>query len=146
MDNQVDPTTGTVKMRALFDNSDGHLFPQQFVNVKILVNTLREQTAVPVAAIQHGASGDFVFQVSPRQTVAMRSVRLGTVDGNLVAVTRGLSPGDVVVVDGADRLRDGSRVLIGDSHVSRGQIGTHVSGAHRGRHHSQAAGGGDGGL
>src|SRR6202035_5384646 len=84
MDNQVDPTTGTVKMRALFDNSDGHLFPQQFVNVKILVTTLREQTAVPVAAVQHGASGDFVFLVRPGRKVVMRSVRLGTVDGNLV--------------------------------------------------------------
>jgi multidrug efflux system membrane fusion protein len=146
MDNEVDPTTGTVKMRALFDNSDGHLFPQQFVNVKILVNTLQDQTAVPVAAIQHGASGDFVFLVRSGRTVAMRSVALGPVDGGLVAVKRGLSPGDVVVVDGADRLRDGSRVLIGGSHVSHGQMGTHVSGAHRGRRHSQTAGGGDGGL
>ena len=146
MDNQVDPTTGTVKIRALFDNSDGRLFPQQFVNVKILVNTLPEQTAVPVAAIQHGATGDFVFLVRPGRTVAMRSVALGPVDGDLVAVKHGLSPGDTVVVDGADRLRDGSRVIIGGSHSSHGQTGTRVSGGHHWRHHAQSAGGGDGSL
>lgn len=146
MDNQVDPTTGTVKMRALFDNSDGHLFPQQFVNVRILVNTLQGQTAVPVAAIQHGASGDFVFLVRPDRTVAMRGVALGPVDGSLVAVKRGLSAGDGVVVDGADRLRDSSRIVVGGSHLSRDQLGTRVSGAHRRHHHAQSAGGGDSGL
>jgi len=145
MDNQVDPTTGTVKIRALFDNRDGHLFPQQFVNIKILVNTLHSQTAVPVAAIQHGASGDFVFLIRSGGTVTMRSVALGPVDADLVAVTGGLSPGDVVVVDGADRLRDGSHVLTGRSQFARGQVGTRVGGAHRARHHAKSAGGGDGG-
>jgi len=143
MDNEVDPTTGTVKMRALFDNNDGHLFPQQFVNVKILVNTLNDLTAVPVAAIQHGTSGDFVFLVRSGGTATMRNVALGPVDGNLVAVNRGLSPVDVVVVDGADRLRDGSRVLIGGSHVSRGPVG---GAARRGHHHRGSTGGGDSGL
>jgi len=143
MDNEVDPTTGTVKIRALFDNNDGHLFPQQFVNVKILVNTLNDQTAVPVAAIQHGASGDFVFLVRSSGTATMRNVVLGSVDGNVVAVNHGLSQGDIVIVDGADRLRDGSRVLIGGSHFSREP----VSGvAHRGHHRRQSVGGGDGGL
>lgn len=146
MDNQVDPTTGTVKIRALFDNSDSHLFPQQFVNIKILVNTLHEQTVIPVAAIQHGASGDFVFLVRSGGTVTMRGVALGPLDANLVAVKRGLSPGDVVVVDGADRLRDGSRVLTSGSQFSRWQGGTRVGGAHRRRHHAKSAGGGDGGA
>lgn len=146
MDNQVDPATGTVKIRALFDNSDGHLFPQQFVNVKILVNTLRGQTAVPVAAVQHGATGDFVYLLRPGRTVTMRSVGLGPTDGNLVAVRRGLSPGDVVVVDGADRLRDGSHVMIGGSLQSRGQTGLHSNGAHRSRHRPQSARSGDNGL
>jgi multidrug efflux system membrane fusion protein len=146
MDNQVDPTTGTVKMRALFDNSDERLFPQQFVNVRILVNTLRGRTAVPVAAIQHGASGDFVFLVRSDRTATMRNVALGPIDGDLVAVSRGLSPGDVVVVDGADRLHDGSRVLIGNSRFSHGPMGTPVRSSHRGRHHRQSAGAGDGGL
>ena len=145
MDNQVDPTTGTVKIRALFDNGDSHLFPQQFVNIKILVNTLHAQTAVPVAAIQHGASGDFVFLVRPGGTVTMRSVALGPVDADLVAVKRGLSPGDVVVVDGADRLRDGSHVLTGGSQFARGQVGTRIRGAHRSHRHAKSSAGRDGG-
>jgi multidrug efflux system membrane fusion protein len=145
MDNEVDPTTGTVKIRAMFDNSDGHLFPQQFVNVKILLDTLHDQTAVPAAAVQHGASGDFVFLVRPGQTVAMRSVALGTVDGDTVDVERGLSTGDVVVVDGADRLRDGSRVSIGGSRFTGARTGK-SSGGHRGHHHhAQAESAGDGG-
>ncbi|HEX3431030.1 MAG TPA: efflux RND transporter periplasmic adaptor subunit [Rhizomicrobium sp.] len=145
MDNEVDPTTGTVKMRALFDNSDGHLFPQQFVNVRILVNTLRNQTAIPVAAIQHGASGDFVFLVRRDKTVSMRSIVLGTIDGDLVDVKQGLSPGDVVVVDGADRLRDGSRVQIGSSRRLGGHTGTARGGRRRRHHRSQSAGDAGGG-
>lgn len=145
IDNQVDPTTGTVKMRAIFDNRDGHLFPQQFVNVKILVNTLSAETAVPLAAVQHGATGDFVFLARPGRTVRMRNVALGPVDGSLVAVKHGLSPGDIVVVDGADRLRDGSRVVIAGPDSSPGSMGARLSGAHR-RHQVQSAGGGDGGL
>lgn len=142
VDNEVDPTTGTVKVRSMFDNGDGHLFPQQFVNVRILVNTLHDQTAIPVAAIQHGAAGDFVFLVRRDKTAAMRNVVLGTVDGDLVDVKSGLSPGDVVVVDGADRLRDGSRVLLGNSRyrdehaANRGTV--------RRYHRTQPAGDGDG--
>jgi multidrug efflux system membrane fusion protein len=144
MDNQVDPTTGTIKIRALFDNSDGRLFPGQFVNVKILVNTLHDQVAVPVAAIQHGASGDFVFLVGADRTVAMRTIALGPLDGDLVAIRRGLSPGDIVVVDGVDRLRDGSRVQIAGSRSPDGHGGT--GGGHRRWHRSQSGRGGDGGL
>jgi multidrug efflux system membrane fusion protein len=146
MDNEVDPTTGTVKMRALFDNSDGHLFPGQFVNVKILVNTLHDQMAVPVAAVQHGASGDFVFMVRSGNTAIMRNVSLGPIDGDLVDVKRGISRGDRVVVDGADRLRDGSHVLIAGSRFTPEQIGADGGRAHLKRHHSRSAGGGDGGL
>lgn len=141
IDNEVDPTTGTVKMRALFDNSDAHLFPGQFVNVRILVNTLRGQTSVPVAAIQHGASGDFVFLVRSGKTVSMRDVALGPVDGDVVDVRHGLSRGDIVVVDGADRLRDGSQVVIAGTGLPHERAGTYA-GDHRRRHHSQ--GGGDG--
>jgi multidrug efflux system membrane fusion protein len=144
MDNQVDPATGTVKIRAQFDNSDTRLFPGQFVNVKILVDTLRDQVAVPVAAIQHGASGDFVFVVRGDKTVAMRNVALGALDGDLIAVMRGLSPGDNVVIDGADRLNDGSHVLTASSRFSGERAGTH-SGTRRWRHHSQSGRSGDGG-
>jgi membrane fusion protein, multidrug efflux system len=112
VDNEVDPTTGTVKMRALFNNSDNRLFPSQFVNVRLLVNTLHGQTTVPTPAVQHGASGDYVFVVNPDRTVSMRTVQLGETDGDKVDVLNGLSPGTTVVVDGADRLRDGSSVVI----------------------------------
>jgi membrane fusion protein, multidrug efflux system len=114
VDNVVDPTTGTVKLRAMFDNTDNKLFPSQFVNIRLLVDTLQNQTVVPVAAIQRGAAGTFVFIVSPDKTVSQRSVKLGIQDGDKVAILQGLKPGDTVVVDGADRLRDGSEVVIPD--------------------------------
>jgi multidrug efflux system membrane fusion protein len=112
VDTVVDPTTGSVKLRALFDNSDNKLFPAQFVNVKLLVDTLHNQTVVPVAAIQRGADGSFVFVVTPDKTVAQRDVKTGVQDGNNIQILSGVKPGDTVVVDGADRLRDGADVEI----------------------------------
>jgi len=112
VDNQIDTTTGTVKMRAQFDNRDGALFPNQFVNIRLLVDTKHRQTLIPVAAVQRGAEGSYVFVVQPDKTVAMRTVTLGTSDATTVAIVSGLKPGDVVVVDGADRLRDGSQVTL----------------------------------
>lgn len=112
VDNVVDPATGTVKLRAMFNNQDRKLFPNQFVNIRLLVDTLQNQTVVPVAAIQRGADGTFVFVVNPDKTVNQRTVKLGVQDGNKVAILAGLKPGDTVVVDGADRLRDGSQVAI----------------------------------
>src|SRR5262249_11291638 len=112
VDNQVDITTGTVKMRALFDNEDGKLFPNQFVNVRLLVDTLQDQVVIPVPAVQRGSDGAYVFVVSPDKTVSQRAVTLGVQDGQNVAITQGLKPGDTVVVDGADRLRDGATVNI----------------------------------
>src|SRR5215469_9674991 len=112
LDNVVDPTTGTVKLRAMFDNTDNKLFPSQFVNIRLLVDTLQNQTVVPVAAVQRGASGTFVFIVNPDKTVNQRTVKLGVQDGTSVAILEGLKPGDTVVVDGADRLRDGSEIQI----------------------------------
>ena len=112
VDNVIDTTTGTVKLRALFDNADDALFPNQFVNVKLLVNTLHDQTVAPAAAIQRGSDGTFVFVVTPDKTVAMRTVTVGVQDGDKIDIVKGLSPGDTVVVDGADRLRDGAEVTI----------------------------------
>ncbi|HVE04105.1 MAG TPA: MdtA/MuxA family multidrug efflux RND transporter periplasmic adaptor subunit [Rhizomicrobium sp.] len=112
VDNQVDPTTGTVKMRALFDNKNGGLFPNQFVNIRLLVNTEHNQTLVPVAAVQRGSQGDFVFVVEPDKTVSMRTVKLGASDSTKIVIRQGLKPGDTVVVDGADRLRDGAEVTL----------------------------------
>lgn len=112
VDSQVDPTTGTVRMRAMFDNTDGQLFPNQFVNVRLLVQTLRNQVVVPTAAVQRGSQGTFVFVVQPDHTVAMRSVTLGPQQDDKAAVTKGLNPGETVVTDGADRLREGAEVII----------------------------------
>lgn len=112
VDNVIDPTTGTVKMRAMFDNSDGKLFPQQFVNVRLLVNTMKGQTWVPASAIERGAQGAYVYVVQPDNTVAMRGVTLGPQDGDKIAILKGLNPGENVVTDGADRLRDGSEVTV----------------------------------
>lgn len=112
VDSVVDPTTGTVKMRALFDNKDNKLFPDQFVNIRLLVDTLHHQTVVPVAAIQRGADGSYVFVVTPEKTVTQRDVTTGVQDGNNIQILSGVKPGDTVVIDGADRLRDGADVEI----------------------------------
>ena len=112
VDNQIDPTTGTVKLRAMFDNTHNELFPQQFVNIRLLINTLRNQTTAPVTAIQRGATGNYVYTINRDSTVSMRTVTLGPTDGAKVAIESGLDPGEKVVVDGADRLRDGSPVLL----------------------------------
>jgi multidrug efflux system membrane fusion protein len=112
LDNVVDPTTGTVKMRAMFDNPNGALFPNQFVNVRLLVNTLHNQTFVPASAIERGSQGAFVYIVQPDKTVAMRTVTLGPPDGDKIAIVKGLNPGESVVTDGADRLRDGAEVTV----------------------------------
>jgi multidrug efflux system membrane fusion protein len=112
VDSVVDPTTGSVKLRALFDNKDEKLFPAQFVNIRLLVDTLHNQTVVPVAAIQRGADGSFVFVVTPEKTVTQRNVTTGVQDGNNIQILSGIKPGDTVVIDGADRLRDGADVEI----------------------------------
>jgi len=110
IDNQVDPATGTVKLKAEFPNADNRLFPSQFVNARLLLDVQRGATVVPVPAIQRGAQGAFVYVVKSDLTVSVRPVVLGVADGNAVAVTRGVTPGEQVVVDGADRLREGARV------------------------------------
>jgi multidrug efflux system membrane fusion protein len=119
-DNQIDTTTGTFKLRAQFDNADEALFPNQFVNVQVLVNTLSGATIVPNAAIQRGAPGTFVYIVKPDNTVAVQKVTLGPGDGTNVAVTEGLEPGQAVVVDGADKLRDGAKVTIPNAAAGAG--------------------------
>lgn len=114
LDNQIDTTTGTVKLRALFPNTDGRLFPNQFVNIHVLVRTLQSVVAVPNAAIQRGAPGTYVYVINQDNTVAARTTTLGTTDNGMTEVKDGLSPGERVVIDGADRLRDGARVTIAE--------------------------------
>lgn len=109
-DNQVDPTTGTVKLKAIFENGDQQLFPNQFVNVRLLVETLRNALVVPTAAIQHGPQGTFVFVVKEDRTVEMQPVAVGETARGETAIRTGLSPGELVVVEGAERLRAGAHV------------------------------------
>ncbi len=112
VDTQVNTTTGTVMLRANFDNADERLFPSQFVNVVMLLDTLKDVVRVPVGAVQRGAPGSYVYLVDAENTVAVHPIKLGPQDGDFYAVESGLSPGDVVVTDGADRLRDGAKVSI----------------------------------
>lgn len=112
VDNQIDTSTGMVKLRAAFDNAEQALFPNQFVNIQLLLDTLRETTLVPTAAVQRGAPGTFVYLVKSDDTVTAQQVTLGPSGNQRVAVTKGLEPGQMVVVDGTDRLRDGARVRI----------------------------------
>ena len=112
LDNQVDTTTGTVKARALFANDDEALFPNQFVNANLLVQTLHAQVRAPNAAIQRGAPGTYVYVIGADNKVAVRPVKIGPVDGGFTAITDGLKPGERVVIDGADRLRDGQAVIV----------------------------------
>jgi membrane fusion protein, multidrug efflux system len=116
IDNQIDTTTGTVKLRADFANDDDALFPNQFVNVRLLVDTLKGATVVPTAAIQRGAPGTFVYLLNSKdQTVTVQKVKLGPSSGDRVAIEDGLSPGDRVVIDGADKLRNGAKVAPRDT-------------------------------
>ncbi len=114
VDNQIDPATGTVKLKAQFANEDYHLFPNQFANVHMLLETRHGATLVPGAAIQRGTPGTFVYVVKPDNTASVRAVKLGPAEGELVSIDSGLSSGEQVVVDGADKLREGTKVdLIG---------------------------------
>jgi multidrug efflux system membrane fusion protein len=116
VDNEIDISTGTVKLRALFDNKDNMLFPNQFVNIQLVVDELKDQVVMPNAAVHRGApNGEtttFVYLVNPDNTVSVRPVTLGVVDGERVAVTAGLKPGAIVVTEGGDRLRDGATVQL----------------------------------
>jgi multidrug efflux system membrane fusion protein len=115
VDTQVNSTTGTVMLRANFDNADEKLYPSQFVNVVMLLDTLKSVVRVPARAVQRGAPGSYVYLVGAQNTVAVHPIKLGEQDGDFFAVVSGLSPGDVVVTDGADRLRDGAKVSIPDA-------------------------------
>jgi len=111
-DNQIDPQTGTVKLKAQFPNSDRALFPNQFVNVRMKLDTLHDMVLVPAAAVQRGAQGMFVYVVQADNTVALRPVKLGPADGARQSIADGLKPGEQVVTDGTDRLRPGSQVEV----------------------------------
>ncbi len=151
LDNQIDPTTGTVKLRAIFDNQDGALFPNQFVNVDLLQDTEHGDLVIPESSVRRGAPNGvvstFVYLVKPDSTVTVRPVTLGTLDGDRVAVKSGLAEGDTVVTEGGDRLRDGARVLLPgapQSAASPPGARDQRAGAKRGRRPGGFFGGGQG--
>jgi len=110
IDNEINSNTGTVRLKATFPNHDNALFPNQFVNARLLVNTQHGVTLIPTAAIQRNAQGAFVYVLKPDQTAAMQTISVGTTDGNIAAV-EGLNAGDVVAVDGFDKLQNGVKVV-----------------------------------
>src|SRR5580693_517582 len=148
IDNSIDVTTGTVKLKAQFDNTDDALFPNQFVNVLLLVDVLHDQVIMPNAAVRRGAPNGvtttFVYVVNADRTVSVRAVTLGVVDGERVAVVKGLNAGEIVVTEGGDRLRDGAPVQLpstaAPAAAAQGPAGTRPgtpgpAGAHRPRTH-----------
>ena len=147
-DNQIDTTTGTLKLRAMFDNSKLELFPNQFVNAHLILETLHDQIVVPGAALQNGSQGSYVYLVNADNTVSMRPVVAGPSAGDLVAITKGLTSGQTVVVDGADQLRDGAKIMLPQAPGtgSSGSSGSNGSGGNGGQHHRQRQNGGDGGA
>ncbi len=157
VDNQIDTTTGTVRLRAQFPNEKEELFPNQFVNVKLVVDTLHNATLVPASGVQLGAPGTYAYVVNENNTVSVRPIKLGPSDAQHAVVLEGLSSGDKVVVDGADRLRDGAKVILasgmrGNGHAeggsgswdqSKGDQGNGDPGKGHRKHHDQPQGGDD---
>jgi multidrug efflux system membrane fusion protein len=130
VDSQIDIATGTIKLRAQFDNQDNSLFPNQFVNAELLIDTLHDATIIPSAAIQRGNPPTFVYVVQPDNTVKVQAVKLGPSQGDNVAITDGLNPGDKVVIDGADKLRDGAKITLPEENKGSG-TGDQSSGKHK---------------
>jgi multidrug efflux system membrane fusion protein len=114
VDNQIDPATGTIKLKAQFPNEDASLFPNQFVNVRMLLDTRSGATLVPNAAVVRGGQGTFVYVIKEDKTVELRKVSVGAAEGDSLSIESGLAPGELVVVEGSDRLRDGAKVEIPD--------------------------------
>jgi membrane fusion protein, multidrug efflux system len=110
IDNQIDPTTGTAKLKAVFSNTDNQLWPNQFVNADLLLETRKNSTVVPTAAILRGPQGTFVYSVNPDKTVQDRTVTIALTQGDTTVITSGLNPGEIVVTDGQDKLQRGSRI------------------------------------
>jgi multidrug efflux system membrane fusion protein len=110
VDNQIDQSTGTSRLKAVFDNSDGALFPNQFVNCRLLLDIKHNAVLVSAPAIQRGPQGTFVYLVAPNKTAVVRQVKLGTTEGDDVSIDQGLKGGEIVIIEGQDKLQDGSKV------------------------------------
>ncbi|MBV8593664.1 MAG: MdtA/MuxA family multidrug efflux RND transporter periplasmic adaptor subunit [Caulobacteraceae bacterium] len=146
LDNVIDTTTGTVKAKARFANPSGALYPNQFVNVTLLVNTLGDQVVVPTTAVRHGPQGDYVWVLQPDNTVRARNVTVGPGTAETVSIAKGLSAGETVITEGGDRLRDGGAVVLpGQGPGAGGAAGpSGWRGRHGGRHRHGGGSGGDG--
>jgi multidrug efflux system membrane fusion protein len=110
IDNQIDQTTGTGKLKAVFQNKNDQLWPNQFVNIRLLLETRKNSTTIPAAAIQRGPQGNFVYVMKPDKTVEVREVQIAVTQNNISAMSSGVAPGDIVVTDGQDKLQAGSKV------------------------------------
>jgi multidrug efflux system membrane fusion protein len=141
IDNVVDTTTGTVKGKAKFGNPTGALFPNQFVNITVLVDTLKSQVIVPTTAVRHGPNGDFVWVLQPDNTVKSANVTTGPGTGETTSIVSGLSAGETVVTDGGDRLRDGASVTLPRGAAAGAAGGHHGGKGGAGKGGGKAAGG-----
>jgi multidrug efflux system membrane fusion protein len=147
LDNQVDPTTGTVRAKARFANGSGALFPNQFVNVRLTLDTLKGATVVPLTAVRTGPNGDFVWIVRPDRTVTMRPVKRGQMTATQAVILSGLAPCERVVTDGGDRLTEGARILLPGQAPQGGRGGRRGGrGGGQGGFGGQRAAGGQGGF
>ncbi|WP_322070368.1 MdtA/MuxA family multidrug efflux RND transporter periplasmic adaptor subunit [Paraburkholderia bannensis] len=129
IDNQIDTTTGTVKLRASFANNDESLFPNQFVNARLLVDTIHNAVIVPTSAVLNGSQGQYVYVVKPDNTVTVRVVKVGPVDAERTSIASGLAVGERVVIDGSDRLREGAKITIPAAHPKHASGARAASGA-----------------
>lgn len=139
IDNQIDPTTGTAKLKAVFDNRDNRLWPNQFVNADLLLETRKNSTVVPTAAILRGPQGTFVYSVNPDKTVQDKPVTVALTQGDSTVVTEGVNPGETVVTDGQDKLQRGSHIEPRNVGPSTG-AGASSAGGHRAAGHNNSTG------
>ncbi|GER15317.1 efflux RND transporter periplasmic adaptor subunit [Variovorax boronicumulans] len=145
LDNMVDTQTGTVKAKARFTNADGALFPNQFVNLRLLLRTVSSAVVVPVTALRHGPNGDYVYVVTAENTASQRPVTRGESSVDFASITKGLQPGETVVTEGGDRLKDGARVQTTVDRPAGAASGAAAPGGRRGGRRQEGAGGAQGG-
>jgi multidrug efflux system membrane fusion protein len=119
LDNQIDPTTGTIKLKAIFPNQDGALFANQFVNARLLVDTTQNAVLIPTAAVQRNAQGAFVYVIKPDQTASIQTITVGTTDGDMAAV-QGLQANQTIATKGFEKLQDGVKVAVQQNRASNG--------------------------
>jgi multidrug efflux system membrane fusion protein len=124
LDNQIDATTGTVRLKAVFKNENDALFPNQFVNIKLKVDTEKNDTLIATQAVQRNAQGPFVYVIGSDQTAKVRQVKTGTSDGNVIAVQEGIKDGEVVATDGFDKLQDGAKISVHKESIHKELAGT----------------------